>query len=362
MLDLAMRRDRVNTAYCLHVYGAAALTAADAAGLGDRAALLSVGSLRELQGFEAMIRSAKIVYSKSNQTSNANLAQAAYSRKVGGAKRYDPTWKVYCAEPSSSDWRSFHLAALRKLLQPGLDGFFSDSAGTFSYTQGGGHPAIPPLWQQEYSEAQWLSRIDANIAEWEAQTGRPAAFNGLGRATLGFRPRVGMIENAFGSNKGQLPSQAAWLATMSLIQQAQALGHTPWVYLKLGSYVDQAARFRRLILPSLMLLDPSRSLLEIGGREGSSPPWVTREPWHPWYDPQIGEALNGDQQETVQALYDPSAGLYRREYQGGFVLVNPSLSPVTLAMPDYGVSVQVAGQEGVILRKKATLERLPDAS
>lgn len=340
-------RGRVEIATPAHVYGASPLSDEAAAWLGGRAQIVTANA-KTLQGKESVVSAAgaKVgFYTKTNAlASGTALPEAGYAHQVGGARKYDTTWRVYTAQPDNAAWRAYHLKQLKAL--PGwVQCVFSDSL-ILSYSQGG-KPAKPSAFTLVYTLNEWLVMEGANVASWQAATGMPFIVNGLTAATmLALAPGLGMIENAFGSQTGKLPPPAVWSSTVTLIEQAQAKQWTPWVYVKLPAGASWDA-WRNLVVPTMLLIDNGSLLFELGGVEGSAQPWLTREYDHPIYQPNIGLPAG--------PMY-PVGVAWRRDFETGVVIVNPSLSSYT--SPD---GIVVAGQTGGAWRKRTVTTTTWDA-
>jgi hypothetical protein len=307
---------RVEVASPCHVYGTSVLSDADAAWLGTRAKIVTAGP-HTLQGKEAAISAAGAqvgFYTKTAALSSGTaLPEAGYAHKIGGARKFDETWNVYTAQPDSPAWQAYHLNQLMRL-PAWAQTIFSDSL-MLSYSQGG-KAAKPPGFTRIYTIDEWLTLLSTDLEGWASATHKPFIVNGLTQSTIdNLAPGVGMIENAFGSNHGTIPTAANWLSEVAFLQTAQAAGWTPWVYVKLPTGVSRDA-WRRLIVPTMLLVDEGSLLFELGGIEGAEQPWVNKEYDHPLYQPNIGMPIG--------SFYPVDIGAYRRDFENGFVLVNPT--------------------------------------
>lgn len=344
---------RIHLASCSHVYSspAGSLTDALAEEFAKACDFITAGP-KTLQGKESLMTQFTELgmYTKTNQLSDGTKPENWYSHKKGGARRQDSTWHVYPMQPDVPAWQTFHLTQL-KALPTWVEDIFSDSAGEFSYTQGG-RPAKPPGHTVEYTVDEWLPMIGKNIDAWmKALPDKRFLVNGLSEKTYKiYTPTVGMIENAFKSNKGVVPGQADWEKTMNLLFKAQAQGWTPWVYIKLFSQ-DKALwdAFRNLVVPSMFIADIGSLVFELGGKEGSPPPWVTQEYKNPLYNPDIGTS---DDRNPDLAHYAISPGVYGRQFTKGAVYVNSTASAKNVTLPKTNQVVSIPAQSGRVYRLK----------
>ncbi len=339
---------RVEVASPCHVYGTSVLSDADAAWLGSRAKIVTSGA-KTLQGKESIVAAGGALvglYTKTAALTSATaLPEIGYAHKIGGARKFDKTWNVYTAQPDSAFWRAYHLRQLQGA-PTWTQIFFSDSI-VLSYSQGG-KAAKPPYFTENYTLAEWLALEQSSIDAWAATTGKPFIVNGLSASSMpSLKPTIGMIENAFGSNTGVLPSSDKWLATVQLLRNAQAAGWTPWVYVKLFNLSNIDA-WRNLMVPTMLLADEGSLLFELGGAEGFDQPWVSKEYDHPIYQPDIGLPTG--------TMYLTSGMLWRRDFENGFVAVNISTVPLT---SDEGVVVPP--QSGGAWRKREVTTTYWDA-
>lgn len=307
-----------------------------------------------LQGFdEAFVASGVDVYrySKSNQLSkDPGLPEVAFSHRYGKKagedpnrvyRRVDGTWHVFCMEPTNAVWFQKHLVDLHGI--PGEIGVFSDSGGAFAFSQGGNSPLM--MNGKPWTLVGFLGAIADNVHSWSDQTApRKWILNGLQHVTADlYDPRsfpggglVGMIENAFNSGRGALPNVDQWMDDADLVMKAQAIGWTPWVYLKLrGLTPEVATTWRRLMVPSMLLLDAGSLLFELAGSEGGPVAYVTKEYMAPVYRPDIGLPLSTE--TDLEAYLNPTSGLYGRKFERGNVIVNPHPVEIHGVAPRTGV-------------------------
>lgn len=346
MAEILTADGNVGLAPPLHVYKNAPLTASGAAAFAPKVRLISVGAHPFLSEelFEHVIE-----YTKTNQTNDGSLPEGAYSHLTDPkhSRRVDRTWNVYAMEPSSRDWFNAHRDVLRAVRARNR-GIFSDSAGRFSFDQGtllnGKHwpVGMPPDWTRPYALPIWLSAIGANIEDWMTAFGGLWAINGLSADTINiYPPTVGMIENAFKSASGKLPDEKTWTDTYTFLGTAQAKDWTPWVYVKLHSWTPElATQWRNLMAPTMLLADVHSLLFDLGGKEGSQPPYVTGEYDSPMYRPGIGK---------MTTRYE-IANVHVGEFESGVVIVNPTAKDVTLSEGPWGNPILIPHQQGTILK------------
>lgn len=353
MLKIQTGDDHLHLAAPSHVQASPAgtLTSALAGEIGTAYQIITSGP-KTLQGQEATIAAAGAevgYYTKTGALASATaLPEAGYAHRIGGERKYDTTWKVYTAQPDNPAWQAYHLKQLRALPSWAAD-VFSDTA-LLTYTQGG-KPAKPPGFTINYTLAEWLALEKKNLDSWAAATGKRFLVNGLSRDSLAvLTPGVGMIENAFASQKATLPNLLTWLSAMQLLRDAQAAGWTPWVYIKLFSQPSTVwDAWRSLIVPSMFIADAGSLLFHLGGAEGNPPIWQTLEHRHTAYHPEIGRPVDPPFQQDA-------TGAWFRRYDQGVVIANPTTTGVSIQPYTDCSPVAVAPQTGMILRRTAALE------
>ncbi len=359
MIDLVQSGDgRVHLALVGHMPypKTATLSSAEATEIGNAYDLISANP-HTFQGHEAEVAAGgpqMLLYTKAAAVKNAGLPEATYAHRAGGSmskadRKYDSRWKVFTAQAGSDAWRTYHLDQLRA--GPSwAQGYFADAV-VMSYSQGGATPGKPPSFASEYTLEEWLGLMSADLDYFAQQTGKPPlAINGLRAQTLAaLSPRIGMIENAWGSQGGVLPSADHWVTRMDMLAQAQKQQWVPWAFVKL---LDMSAslwdRWRRMAAPSALIADAGSLLLGFGGSEGSPPAWVTNEHRQVCWTPNIGKPTSAPW--PINASAD---GTYRRAFEQGLVVYNPGTNGVSVSRASGAQTFPVGPQEGIILRHTA---------
>jgi hypothetical protein len=131
-----------------------------------------------------------------------------------------------------------------------------------------------------------------------------------------------MIEGLGQWGPGSTFSEADWV-----LQQDRILSLSRAGKIVLGqAYLDSTTdyRSRRLVTGSYLLSKGSRSYLCL--EMGSEPEWF------PEYDLDLGPAT--DPLPASAAAYRQPSGLYRRRFERGVVLVNPTGAPIAVSVAD----------------------------
>ena len=358
MIDLVKSGDgRVHLALVGHMPypKTATLSSAAATEIGNAYDLISANP-NTFQGLEAEVEAGgpqMILYTKAAAVKNAGLPEATYAHRAGGSmskadRKYDPRWKVFTAQAGSDAWRTFHLGQLRATF---VGAGLLCRRGRDVLLAGRRQAREAAVVASEYTLEEWLALMSADLDYFAQQTGKPPlAINGLRAQTLAaLSPRIGMIENAWGSQGGVLPSADHWVTRMDMLAQAQKQQWVPWAFVKL---LDMSAslwdRWRRMAAPSALIADAGSLLLGFGGSEGSPPAWVTNEHRQVCWTPNIGKPTSAPW--PINAHAD---GTYRRTFERGLVVYNPGTNGVSLSRAAGAQTFPVGPQEGIILRHTA---------
>lgn len=313
----------VALASCAHVYANLADSVSDLE-LQKWSVQTRVISLRPggIKGREKMLsKSQKLFYTKTLATPDGSFAEHVYAHTLGGRRKGDPHWGVNICDPNG-DWKTIHLNELKTGGYSLADGAFNDSGGDFSYTQGG-KPYKPPGYTQMIPVTDWRISIARLLEYWQNNDGHAVhCVNGLNPSSVSvYPPMIGMVENAFGSSSFLLPSATKWQSHARLVCDAQTRGWTPWVFCKMHSQdANLWNRWRGYMCATILLLDKGSLLFELGGMEGTTPPYINKEYGNKAYTPGIGLPLE-TQKDYLK--YKQPNGTYVRKFERGSVMVDP---------------------------------------
>lgn len=218
-------------------------------------------------------------------------------------------------DPGYRDWWMGEV--LRQLEGNDNDGLFADSLSVPNLFGGSvWRPRLPDL--DPAFEAAWGARIDGWLAALKARMGPrhallPNAGNWVNsRDPVTYAAADGLMVEGFASwGPGRYYDPADWRLQMNRILKLTQAGRI----LIAQSYPDpEDVEHRLFTVASYLLVKGRRSYLN---QEYSMAP-----EWWPEYDLPLGAYL-AEPPASVDALLDPTMGVYRRDYENGLVLVNP---------------------------------------
>lgn len=218
-------------------------------------------------------------------------------------------------DPSYRDWWMGEV--LRQLADNDDDGLFADSLSVPNFFGGGiWRPRLPDV--DAAFEADWARRIEEGLTALKARMGQryallPNAGNWVnGRDPVRYAAADGVMVEGFASwGPGRLYDPADWRLQMNRILALTGQGRI----LIAQSYPDAAdVEHRMFTVASYLLVKGRRSYIN---QEFSMAP-----EWWPEYELPVGAYL-AEPPATVDQLLDPALGVYRRDYEGAMVLVNP---------------------------------------
>jgi hypothetical protein len=226
-------------------------------------------------------------------------------------------WGWYLAELNDNGWRTYWQSqALRQVQANDDDGVFMDSLSVPNYL-GATHydPALPEV--DEAFESAWAARINAWLTWLQTQPlGNYYIVPNVGswittRDTTNYSPADGVMIEGFAIEADASPyAYEDWRLQMnralSLIAQGKAV---------VGQSYATGAQERMFALGSYLLIKDNRTYLTI--ELGMEPEW-----W-PEYDIPIDRPTKNAGTDIAN-LYDSANQVYRREFDNGFVLVNPT--------------------------------------
>lgn len=235
-------------------------------------------------------------------------------------------WGWYLMKISDSGYRSWWMAeVLRQLAANDNDGLFADSLSVPNYL-GYDHYSPPLPGIDAGFESAWATRIEDWIAYVRQQFGpRYKLIPNVGnwvttRETTDYSGADGVMIEGFAEWDAGSPFDIGdWQLQMDRILGLTGQGKI----LILQPYTDGSVADRMYLLSNYLLVKGTRSYINMD--TGLTPEW-----W-PEYEISIGSYLGGVPAD-VAALYDAGAGVYRRSYTNGLVLVNPGASTRTVSL------------------------------
>ncbi|MHB0877439.1 MAG: putative glycoside hydrolase [Anaerolineae bacterium] len=233
----------------------------------------------------------------------------------GATRVLDCDWGWYLMELNDPVWRAYwHGEALRQVQANANDGIFMDSLsgpnglGTFRPALPAYDPAFEHAWETRI--AAWLSWLQSqplgayylvpNVGMWMTTRDR-----------TDYNAADGVMVEGFAIEADTSPyALEDWRLQMSRILGATARGQAV-----IGQTYALGNQERMFALGSYLLVKGSRTYLNL--ESGLEPEW-----W-PEYDVAIGRPAESAGTD-LESLYDDVTGLYRRDFDNGFVLVNPT--------------------------------------
>lgn len=226
-------------------------------------------------------------------------------------------WGWYLADLDASDWREYwHGEVLRQVQANGNDGVFMDSLSVPNFL--GYDHYKPNLPEVEASfEGTWATRINDLLTWLQGQPLGdyaliPNAGNWItGRDITDYSAADGVMIEGFALEADESPYnledwQLEMDRTLNLISQHKI------VLAQSSAYGDQERMF---ITGSYLLIKGHSTYLNIE---------LDLEPeWWPEYDIPIGAPIDSGS-NGISDLYDAGNQVYRRNFDNGFVLVNPT--------------------------------------
>ena len=237
--------------------------------------------------------------------------------ETGGPRVLNCDWGWYLVELNNNAWRTFWQAEVLRQLQANADdGVFMDSLSVPNYL-GADHYSPPLPVIDETFESAWAARIDAWLAWLQTQPlGAYYLAPNVGswitsRETTSYAAADGLMIEGFGLEADASPyPYADWQLQMNRILGAVNRGQAI-----LGQTYVQGDQERMFALGSYLLIKGNRTFLNID---------LDLEPeWWPEYDIPIG-APTHSAGVSIANLYDAVNQVYRRNFNNGFVLVNPT--------------------------------------
>jgi len=245
---------------------------------------------------------------------------------AGQDRVYNCDWGWYLMALDDASYRTWWTGELlRQLGANDDDGLFADSLSVPNYL--GADRYAPPLPAYDPAfEAAWATRIRDWIAYVKGRLGsRYALISNVGswvttRDPTDYSGVDGVMIEGFGEWGASDPfALEDWELQMNRILGLTRLGKIVIAQ----SYTDGSVADRMFLLASYLLVKGPRSFINLD---------LDLDPeWWPEYEIPIGSYVGGVPAD-VSALYDGAAGVYRRNYTNGQVLVNPGTTTRTVSL------------------------------
>jgi hypothetical protein len=215
----------------------------------------------------------------------------------------DPGWRAY--------WQG---EVLRQLQTNDNDGVFMDSLSVPNYLGADRYtPTLPPI--DASFEADWSARIDAWLTWLQTQpVGAYAIVPNVGNCVTTRDPTAyAAVDGAMIEGFAMWGEDSPFAADDWRLQMNRTLGLIGQGKIVIAQVYPGNGRERLFALGSYLLIKGDHTYLNLE---------VSMEPeWWPEYEIDIGRPL----QEPVTDIDELASGdVYRRDYTGGLVLVNPA--------------------------------------
>jgi Trk K+ transport system NAD-binding subunit len=248
--------------------------------------------------------------------------------RYGGERVYQHQWGWYLMDVDDASWRAYWTTEVeRQIAANEDDGLFIDSYSVPNYLGGDTYTPNLPAYDEAF-EAEWTARIDrysTYLMGREAM--RPVIANAGQWVTSRDAVRYDLLDGVMIEGLGMW-GPGSWFDPADWeLQQDRIMSLARQGKIVLGqAYLDDASdgQSRRLALGSYLMAKGPRSYLCL--ELGAEPEWF------PEYELDLGAAT--DALPAAVDEYEVAAGLYRRRFERGVVLVNPTGAPIDVAVAD----------------------------
>jgi hypothetical protein len=262
-----------------------------------------------------------------------------YEHDASGNLVEAANWANYLMNPLKQGWIHERIQNCRTLMAGGWDGCYLDNIGPGSFVPGYLTSApINPETGQPWTPAEWVQATSAEANEVQANLPHSlVVINGINNGYAYTTARLGPTSLFFGNVKygnaqgwlrtprkaaGTVRSTAHWLDDVNLLGAAGANGDSVLTFVKVwGKATEaQAHALHRYALASFLLATDGKAFFYFnsGGTEAAQP------------QDYVYDRVNvGMPTDSYQHLAD---GLYTRNFENGFVLVNPNSFTVTMSL------------------------------
>ena len=297
----------------------------------------------------------------------SSVVQPQWFFSYGGSPRvYSCSFGWYIMDISNPSYQSWWLGQVSAELSANHDdGIFMDSFSIpnfFGATNFNPNlPAVDATFENSWATMMqnWLTYLKANLPGYYLVPNVGSWITGRDQPDI-ITPADGMMVEQFAlPNNTNTYAESDWQLEMNRI--LAAVGRNQAV---IGQTYVTSAKLRMFTVGSYLLIKGSRTYISINNTMGAE--------WYPEYDIAIG-APTQSAGTSIQNLFDSSTGVYRRNYNNGFVLVNPSGNSVTVSLggtyylaqtsPDGVLTVDANGNEtGTLTYSAVNSVTLPDHS
>jgi hypothetical protein len=247
---------------------------------------------------------------------DSRVATSWFFPYAGQPRVLNCDWGWYLAELNDPAWRAFWRdEVLRQATANDNDGVFMDSLSVPNYLGGGSfRPALPDV--DRTFEQAWTGRIESWLTWLRSQLPTLYLVPNAGswittRDETTYASAHGLMIEGFAIEADDSPYNLEdWQLQMNRVLAATARGQAI-----IGQSYALGARERMFALGSYLLVRGPRTYLNL--EMDYAPEW-----W-PEYDLPVGRAMEAAP-GSIDALYDAPAGIYRRVFDTGLVLVNPT--------------------------------------
>ena len=270
-------------------------------------------------------------------------AQGDWFMHEGPTRFYMSAWHWYLMDIARDAYRAYWAdKCIERMRDTECDGVFADSFTVDAYFD---QLTPPHAWLSDPNlcKAQWIPRLEAwadyITARFAGQFyfipnlgGLVTSWDTTNYAGLG---DGGMVEGFGGWGDGDYLGVDDWRLQMNrildLVRQDRIV--------ICQSYTSDSSLDERMFLAGCyLLIKGDRTYFNMIGVEHDE-----ELLYYPEYGIPTGEYA-GSIPGSVDELYDPGTGCFRRNYANGFVLVNPGDSAVTV--PDLGGTYQLLSAQG----------------
>jgi hypothetical protein len=258
-----------------------------------------------------------------------------YLRSAAGQQVRSKVFGNYLMNPLEPGWTAHVTSSCRAALRVvrGLTGCFLDMIGPAPLRPGydmAGQAPVDPRTGQPFVPSAYLALTGGLAGAVQTQTGHPVIANGLESGVHFYNvPTGGLadhvagleVEHWMGLNDTQARNPPTWGQNEQMLIDLAGRGRTVLVNFHTTGSGSEASR--QFAVASFLLAAGPNDYLQIEPPGSGVPSW--RDP-SPDYRAGLGRAL-----ESHARIGDYlRAGVYRRAYANGLVLVNPSDVPVTV--------------------------------
>ncbi len=251
----------------------------------------------------------------------------------GGERVLQTQWHWYLMDVDDSSWRSWWSTEVaRQIAANEDDGLFIDSYSVPNYLGGSNYDPALPDYDPGF-ESEWTARIDRYSAYLTSQPAlRPVIANAGYWVTSRDSVDYGILDGVMIEGMGEWGPDSPFDEADWVLQQNRVLGLANADKIVIAQsylYSPSDAVTRRVATASYLLSRGPQSYLCL--EMDASPEWF------PEYGLDMGAPV--DALPVTIAEYRLSSGLYRRRFEQGVVLMNPTGSAI-------GVSVALVAGAG----------------